>query len=71
MLTGPNPPLNSRRDLDVSVAKLAILGKPGFNLEDMLKLLQAGLTVETLLDLIAWRLEAPVVAPTVPGTKSA
>jgi|KBSSwiS6_1023812.scaffolds.fasta_scaffold74278_2 hypothetical protein len=61
MLTGPNPRGTTRPDLENSVAKLAILGEQaGFKVQDMVNLLQAGLTLETLLDLIAWRLESPV-----------
>jgi hypothetical protein len=42
-----------------AVAKLAIAGEQaGFSLEQMIDLLNAGLSVETLLDLIAWRFEA-------------
>jgi lipid-binding SYLF domain-containing protein len=46
-----------------SVYKLAIAGeRAGFSLEDMIQILNAGATVETLLNLIEWRLgeEAPV-----------
>jgi hypothetical protein len=65
MLSGPNPQLNNRPDLHDSIAELAILGEQaGFKVQDMIELLQAGLTVETLLDLIAWRLEAPILTDT-------
>jgi hypothetical protein len=41
----------------VSFYKLAVAGEQaGFSLEDMISLLDAGLTVETLLDLIERRL---------------
>ncbi len=41
----------------VSFYKLALAGEQaGFSLEDMISLLNAGLTVETLLDLIERRL---------------
>ena len=43
-----------------AVGKLAIAGEQaGFSLEQMIELLDQGLTVETLLDLISWRLQAP------------
>lgn len=42
------------------IAKLATAGQQaGFTLEQMIQLLNAGLTVESLLELIAWRLEQP------------
>jgi hypothetical protein len=41
----------------VTVYKLALAGEPaGFSLDDMISLLNFGLTVETLLQLIEWRL---------------
>jgi len=40
-----------------TVYKLAIAGEQaGFNLEQMIQMLDAGITVETLLQLIEWRL---------------
>jgi len=46
------PPLYS------AISKLAIAGEQaGFSLEQMIQLLDDGLSVETLLDLIAWSLE--------------
>ena len=40
-----------------AVGKLAIAGEQaGFSLEQMIDLLNQGLSVETLLDLICWRL---------------
>ena len=54
-------PTSSQRttpNLEESVAKLAILGEQaGFTLEQMIGLSNAGLSVSTLLELIAWRLE--------------
>lgn len=48
------------------VIKLAAAGQQaGFTLEQMIQLLNAGLTVETLLELIAWRLEQPKPIPPV------
>jgi hypothetical protein len=44
----------------------SLANKPDFNLEQMIELLDQGLSVETLLDLISWRLEAlrrPTVRP--------
>jgi len=42
-----------------AVGKLAIAGEQaGFSLEQMIELLDQGLSVETLWDLISWRLEA-------------
>ena len=53
--------------LVAAIGKLAIAGEQaGFNLEQMIELLDQGLSVETLLDLISWRLEAlrrPTVRP--------
>lgn len=46
--------------LTSGIAKLAMTGQQaGFSIEQMIQLLNAGLTVETLVDLIAWRLEQP------------
>lgn len=43
--------------LALAVAKLAIAGEQaGFSLEQMMGMLDAGLTVGTLMDLISWRL---------------
>jgi hypothetical protein len=45
--------------LIAAIERLAIAGQQaGFSVEQMIALLNDGLTVETLLDLIAWRLEA-------------
>jgi hypothetical protein len=44
--------------LVAAIEKLALAGEQvGFTIEQMIDLLDAGLTVEALLDLIAWRLE--------------
>ena len=49
-----------------AVRKLAIAGEQaGFSLEQMIELLDAGLNVETLLELITWRLEE-VTKPIAP-----
>ena len=49
-----------------AVGKLAMAGEQaGFSLEQMIDLLNGGLSVETLLDLICWRLEearTPIVS---------
>jgi hypothetical protein len=50
-----------------AIGKLAMAGEQaGFTIEQMIDLLNAGLAVETLLELIAWRLEgSPSVLPVV------
>lgn len=49
----------ARASLMVAIGKLAVAGEQaGFTVEQMIDLLNSGLAVETLLDLIAWRLEA-------------
>ena len=46
--------------LVLGIAKLAAAGQQaGFTVEQMIGLLNAGLGVEGLIDLIAWRLEQP------------
>ena len=48
----------ARATLLTAIGKLAIAGhQAGFSLEQMIDLLNAGLSVEILLDLIAWRFE--------------
>jgi len=43
--------------LVLAISKLAVAGEQaGFTLEQMIELLNDGLTVATLLELIAWRL---------------
>jgi len=45
--------------LVLAISKLATAGEQaGFTLEQMIELLDCGLSVETLLDLICWRLNA-------------
>ena len=60
----PTPPRVSFAQTPVlkdSVAKLAMAGEQaGFTVEQMIGLLQSGLTLQTLLDLIAWRLDMMV-----------
>jgi hypothetical protein len=52
-----------------AVNKLAIAGQQaGFSLEQMIELLNSGLTVLTLLDLISWRLNASQI-PTAPSSR--
>lgn len=42
------------------MGKLAVAGEQaGFSVEQMIQLLNRGLTVETLLDLISWRCQIP------------
>lgn len=46
--------------LQSGIEKLAVIGcQAGFSTEQMIELLNAGIRVETLLDLIAWRLDQP------------
>lgn len=46
------------------IAKLAAVGEQaGFTVEQMIGLLNAGLEVEGLVELIAWRLEQPNLPP--------
>ena len=48
----------ARASLMIAIGKLAIAGeRAGFTIEQMIDLLNSGLAVETLLELIAWRLE--------------
>jgi len=50
--------------LIIAISKLAVAGEQaGFSLEQMIELLDAGLSVETLLELITWQL----VNVTTPG----
>lgn len=47
-----------RESLAIAIGKLAVAGEQaGFCIEHMIQLLDAGLTVETLIEVIAWRLE--------------
>ena len=50
-----------RPTLAVSVCKLAMAGEQaGFTVQQMIRLLKAGMTVETLLDVIERRLIDPI-----------
>jgi hypothetical protein len=50
-----------------AVGKLAIAGEQaGFSIEQMIELLNEGLSVETLLDLISWRLQTIQEEATAP-----
>lgn len=57
-----------RESLQIAIEKLAIAGEQaGLSVDQMIYILSSGMTVATLLDLIAWRLEytgsnIPVVA---------
>jgi len=54
----------NRPSLVLAVSKLAVVGEhAGFSLEQLIQLLDAGLSVETLIDLIAWRLEGTQETP--------
>lgn len=47
-----------RKSLTIAISKLAVAGEQaGFCIEHMIQLLDAGLTVETLIELIAGRLD--------------
>ncbi|HKU24224.1 MAG TPA: hypothetical protein VJQ54_02070 [Candidatus Sulfotelmatobacter sp.] len=47
-----------KTSLQIAIEKLAIAGEQaGLSVDQMIYLLSSGLTVATLLDLIAWRLE--------------
>ena len=47
-----------REALVSAVTKLAVAGaRAGFSLEQMIQLLDSGLSVESFVDLIAWRFE--------------
>ena len=49
-----------RESLVIAISKLAVAGEQaGFSLEQMIQLLDSGLTVEILIELIAWRFEHP------------
>jgi hypothetical protein len=49
--------------LEIGIAKLALAGEQaGFSLEQMIELLNEGLTVGSLIDLIQWRLTEHVPA---------
>jgi hypothetical protein len=51
-----------------SISKLAIAGQQaGLTVEQMVRLLSDGLSVETLLDLIAWRLDPVHLLRSVPS----
>lgn len=63
--------LMDKPSLTVAIGKLAIAGEEaGFTLEQMIELLDDGLTVETLLDLISWRLNAAYLPPAPCGSSS-
>ena len=50
--------------LVLAISKLAAAGEQaGFTLEQMICLLDAGLEVETLLELICWRLRGVLLPP--------
>lgn len=55
--------------LQRGIEKLASAGeKAGFSVEQMIALLEAGLKVDVLWDLISWRLEKP--NPLTPGSSA-
>ena len=61
----------AKAGLMTAIGKLAIAGEQaGFTLEQMIEMLNAGLTVESLLELIAWRLEGTQSALPVVGSSS-
>jgi hypothetical protein len=58
--------------LVLAISKLAAAGEQaGFSLEQMIDLLDAGLEVETLLELICWRLRGVPLPPRVTTRSSA
>jgi len=59
----------SEASLQIAIEKLAVAGEQaGLSVEQMIDLLSSGLTVATLLELIAWRLE--YMASSVPAVVS-
>jgi hypothetical protein len=51
----------ARESLVIAISKLAVAGEQaGFSVEQMIQLLDSGLTVERLIELIAWRFERPM-----------
>ena len=55
----------------IAIGELAIAGEQaGFTLEQMIDLLNDGLSAETLLELIAWRLERTQSALPLLGSSS-
>jgi hypothetical protein len=58
--------MQSKRSV-TSIGKLAVAGElAGLSIEQMIRLLNDGLTVETLLELITWRLtevQNPITPP--------
>lgn len=61
----------ARAALMSAIEKLAIAGEQaGFTLEQMIDLLNAGLSVESLLELIAWRLEGTQSELPIVGSSS-
>jgi hypothetical protein len=60
-----------RPSLVRAVSKLAVAGEQaGFSVEQMIELLDNGLSVETLLDLISWRLQDETKPMTQPHCSS-
>ena len=57
--------------LVLAVSKLASAGdQAGFTLDQMIELLDSGLEVRTLLDLISWRLHGVPLPPVKASTSS-
>jgi hypothetical protein len=53
-----------QRSLAETIQKVVTAGQEaGFTLDQMIELLEKGVTVESLLRLIEWRLSLPVVEP--------
>lgn len=60
-----NPPLV------LAISKLAAAGQQaGFSLEQMIELLDGGVEVKTLLELICWRLHGLPLLPVTGGSSS-
>lgn len=61
----PNP------SLMIAISKLCVAGEQaGFSLEQMIELLDSGLSVQTLLDLITWRLDGTQRHPATSASSS-
>lgn len=57
--------------LVLAISKLAAAGQEaGFSLEQMIELLDGGLEVRTLLELICWRLHGVPLPPVTGGSPS-
>ena len=70
LMSAPREAMDSP-SLVVAISKLAAAGEQaGFTLEQMIGLLDAGLGVNALLELICWRLNGTHLAPRACGTST-